>query len=468
MKRIAAQLTPLLTCPAFLPWHLIGAAMCIPALLYVWISADPEVGGYVAAFILPAWSACVLTSLQKDLLHKPFSFTLPGHREALRRTMFGVGIAASLVASLGVLTFPGLSGLSQFWAVWSAFCFGLIVYLVIMGLQLLMDSATTALGPLIIVGAALIEFTGGRVLLQEAAIFAPVWNTCVLAAVSFLAWRSLGSQELARRTCGRRFLSLQMAWRRSAGEQFWLSGRREVLSKGTWRGRSWLLQQLFARISRRPALSLRRHLAAVQYEVAGYLAPSRPWTAPLIAMFVLVLVVVAGYIPPREGGAPAANALYVASCIVGLHLGVPMFTTMLLPAGRRERFWTALAMVGCGGLVVLATSLLLFILLQGMGTLAPPLSLGGKVYYFRPADLGLSFIPLVHLPLSMVLKVTCKKWLVAPEILLMSIACIGIVRAGIPLRDLNPYAIIAFLSVSWAILVGVLYTYSFHRDLVRE
>ena len=97
MKRVVANLSPLLTCPAFMLWHLIGAAICIPALLYAGTSADPEVGGYVAIFVLPAWSAFVLTSLQKDLLHKPFGFVLPGHRDVLRRTVILVGVA-NLVA----------------------------------------------------------------------------------------------------------------------------------------------------------------------------------------------------------------------------------------------------------------------------------------------------------------------------------------------------------------------------------
>ena len=337
-----------------------------------------------------------------------------------------------------------------------------------MGLQLLMDAATSSPALFGAVAIVRIVFPSALVLVQEVAIFAPGWNACVLAALSVFSWRWLGSVELARRTCGRRFLSLQMAWRHSAGAEFWESGRRESLSNGTWRLRHWLLRRCFARISRRPALSLRRHLAAAQYELAGYLLPLRPWTVPIIALSVPVLLVVAGYLPPRESGATDANTLYIASCVLGMHLGIPMFTTMLLPAGRRERFWSALAFAACGGLVVLATSLLLFILLQGMSKLASPLWLGGEVYPFRPADLGPALVPLVYLPMSMILKVTCKKWLLIPEIVLMVIAGAVIVKGGVALRDLSPYAIIAFLSVSWAILVGVLYTYSFHRDLIRE
>ena len=62
MKRIAANLAPLVTCPAFLLWHLIGAVVCVPAFLYIGTSPDPNDGGYVAIFILPAWSAFVLWS----------------------------------------------------------------------------------------------------------------------------------------------------------------------------------------------------------------------------------------------------------------------------------------------------------------------------------------------------------------------------------------------------------------------
>lgn len=468
MKRAAASLMPLVTCPSFAIWHLIGAVICIPALLYVGTSADVEIGGYVATFLLPVWSAIVLTSLQKDLLHKPFSFTLPGHRSLLRRTSFLVGIVVSIVAALPVLTFPGLDGPSLLLAVWSAFCFGLTIYLVIVGMQMFLDAAGTSLALCMVACGVLIEFTGARVLVQETALFAPSWNTGVLAVVAVILWRLLGSAELARRTCGGRFLSLQMAWRRSAGERFWLSKRRKSWSKGRGSLRRWLLEMLFARISRRPSLSIQRHLAAAQYELVGYLVPVRPWTIPINALCILVVLAVGGYAPLSANDAPVTNALYVVSCVVGMQLAIPMFNTMLFPVGRREKFLSSIAFAICGGLVVLATSLLIFVVLAGLGRLAPSFSLGGKAFQFRPADLAPALVPLVHLPLSMILKITCKKWLLIPEILLIMSAAVVIFKASAALADLPLYVIFTCLSVSWAMLVAVLYHYSLHRDLVRK
>ena len=53
MNRVAANLAPLLTCPSFYLWHLLGAVICIPALLHAWLPGDYDRGAYVAAFLRP-------------------------------------------------------------------------------------------------------------------------------------------------------------------------------------------------------------------------------------------------------------------------------------------------------------------------------------------------------------------------------------------------------------------------------
>ena len=214
----------------------------------------------------------------------------------LRRTTFGVGIAASLVASLPVLTFPGLGGLSLLWAVWSAFCFGLIVYLVM--------------------GLAAVDGLRHNIAGRSSWL----WASCSSSSRSPGARAGSGNlrPRLEHLRPGSSLgVHVEMARKRGAGatdlrQAFSLAPdglagvpRRGILGErqtrvpveGTWSVRRWLLRRCFARISRRPALSLRRHLAAAQYELAGYLVPLRPWTVPIIALSVLVLLVVAGYLP---------------------------------------------------------------------------------------------------------------------------------------------------------------------------
>ena len=233
------------------------------------------------------------------------------------------------------------------------------------------------------------------------------------------------------------------------------------LSNGTYRARQWLLLRCFDRISRRPALSWRRHLAAAQYELAGRLLPLSPLTAPLTALIALVILVFAGYAPSEESGAPAANFLDFGICILAMHLWIPTSGTMLLPAGRRERFCSALALAVCGGLVVLAASLLLLILHQGMASLAPPISWRGEIHDFQPAELSPALVPLVLLPLNLILRIVCKKWLLVPQVLLVLIAAIVLREGGVTVREVSPVTAAALLSVSWALLVGVLYTTAF-------
>ena len=470
MNRVAENLAPLLTCPAFYLWHLLVAVICIPALLHAWLSGDYDRGAFVAAFLLPACSACVLTSMQRDLLSSPVSFCLPGQRGALRRTSFLVGIITSLVASLPVLTHPGLAGVSLVLAVWSAFCFGLLVYLVVVASLFVVPTAMSCVGPAMAVSFALVNFVDFRILVQEMAIFAPGWNTMVLAILASVMWRRMGGVAFGRRICGSRFLSLQMIWRRSATEEFGGSAKRHSLSKGTWSVRRRLLELLFARISRRPPLSFRRHLAAAQYELAGRLVPLSPGLIVFIAFVILSLMVLAGYAPLREDRmmAPEANGVYLLSLFLGMHLFVPVFPEMLLSTCRRQRFWNTLTISLGHGAVVFLISVFFYVLLLGMDWLAPPLSIGVRVHDFRPAEWWPSFVPLALVPLSLALKVVCKKWLLIPEIILFSIGAIALFNGGVPLGELSTPAIVVLVSVIWAILAGVLYTYSFHRDLVRE
>ncbi len=470
MSRVANSLTPLLTCPAFYLWHLLAAVICIPAYLHAWLSGDFESGACVAAYLLPACSACVLTSMQRDLLSTTNSFCLPGQRDALRRTSFLVGAGTSLVASLPAISYPGLDGMSLVWTVWSAFCFGSLVYLIVVATLLVVPTAMTSVGPAMVVSFALVTFDDCRVLVQDMALFAPGWNTVVLALLASVIWRCMGSVAFGRRLCGRRFLSLQMTWRRSATEEFGGSAKRHALSKGVWSVRRRLLELLFARIDRRPAQSFRRQLAGAQYEMAGRLVPLSPGFAVFVAVFVLALMVLAGYAPLREDRmmAPEANGVYMVSLFLGMHLFVPVFPEMLLSTGRRQRFWNALA-IGLGhGVVVLLLSVLLYALFLGMAWLAPPLPIGARVHDFRPAEWWPSFVPLALVPLSLVLKVVCRKWLLIPEIILFLTGAIALLHGGVRLGEWSQPAMIVVVVICWAILVCVLYTYSFHRDLVRE
>ncbi len=473
MKRIVANLGLLVSCPSFLFWHLIGAVICLPALLHVMGSADADDGGYVAVFILPVWSAFVVTSLQKDLMQKPFGFVLPGHQRVLRSSSFLAGVAVCLVAALTMLGFPGLDAAGQAAALWSSFCLAMVVYLIVTGFQMRSRNSMELLGLTGVVIVLLVEVRNARMWMQDQAIFSPIGNTILVLVLGTVMWRVLGSTAMLRRISGRRYLSIQMVWRRSARVEFGESSRRALRSKGGSSGRRWILRQFFGRIGRRPLFSWRRHLAATEYATLGYLLPVRSWSLLCGGLFLLAIVGVAGYSPPRETGEPAANALFMLVCVLGAHCVAPLGSSMLLPAGRREQLLGAITFSGHCGFAVLMASALMFTVLSGLAEVAPPLTFGGDassavVSEFNAGDLGSAVIPLVHLPLSMVLKVVCRRWLLVPEIALMLLALVFIIKGGVALSTSGLVVAMVLLLASWGLLVSVLFSHCFRRDLVTE
>ena len=467
MKRVSAHLAPLLTSPCFALWHILGAILCLPALGYAGTSADATRGDYIAVFVLPAWSAFLLFSLQRDLLTRPLVFCLPGHRDVLCRVSFLVGGVASLVAVLPILTYPELGGWPQVSIAWSSFCFGGVVFFGVAGSLFLVPTAVSSFTPFVLLCVVLLEFGEARLALQRVALFAPGGNTLALAALSVFAWRQLGSVELARRNCGRRFLALHSLWQRGPTEE--LAGRKKIesLARGGGRLRQRLLERCFARIGRQPMLSLRRHLAAVQFELAGRVLPASAWSPVLRVLLALAILTLVGYAPPTNAAPhlPVANVLYLGSCGFGLCLLSPVLTPILLPAGRCERFWSTLITAGAGGIVVLVLSLLIYSVFRGLSASVPELFFAGNAHPFRPADLDLAFVPVGLLPLSIILRIVCRRWLLIPEILLFGATALFIVHGGAVVMALPPVAIVAAISLCWALLIGALYFQCFRRDL---
>ncbi len=467
MRQIAANLKPLLTCPAFYFWHALGAFFCIPGYWIAWTNTGEMVSSTLTALILPAWSAVVMTSLHRDMLSRPFCFCLPGQRQALRKTSFLIGVVASLAACLTVFSDPGFVGFDRVWAAWSYFCFGLILYFSVVGFLFLGDSLSGLMGPFLLFGATPFLFEDLRLLLQTVTLDLPAVNTVLLVVLLRYAWRKMGNAGLSRRAAGNQLLSLQMLWRRDAAEEYQEIENREATPGENWKLRKRLLEVLSNRIELRPALSFSRHLTATQFELAGGQLPK---SAPSVRVVGLIAIIALVYIGYSGSDDPSwanteANLVYLAVCLLSFYLAAPVFTSMLLPAGRKERFQTSISIAACYGVFIFSLAFLLYLVFVVLSQVAPPLTIKGEVHNFQHAHLKPAFLPLVSLPLNLILKVVCRRWLLVPEIILFLI----LLTIGIPwINGLNPFAIAALLLLNWGMLFGVLYTYHFRRDLILE
>jgi MFS family permease len=86
-------------------------------------------GRFVGLIVLAFVVGLLLAVLPIEVLSKPFSYCLPGHRKMVRKFVFCVGIVFNIFGSLLFFVCPSLNAGQLILAVCSAFFAGLISYL---------------------------------------------------------------------------------------------------------------------------------------------------------------------------------------------------------------------------------------------------------------------------------------------------------------------------------------------------
>lgn len=466
MKAIAHNVIPLVTCPSFWFWHAIGAIVCIPAVTYPIGYPDPATGCFAAPFALAIWSGYVVGSLLKDPLLKPFTFCMPGYRRVFRLTAMLLGLAVGPVAALPALSYPGLDTTGSVAAFWSALCCAEVAYLLTLSAVIATQNVNTLVAPFVILGVLCLEVLEVRLFVQELALFSPIMNPLILGGLGWLLWRRAGTAAFARNLCGGRFLSLQVAWNRTAAEEFAARGRLDALEGRPRFLRSWLSGSL-ARLARPARSALRQHVAAASCEMVGRFLPVSRKGPALLMLLVPCLLAVIAYAQPRADRPEhiVANAVYLFPFFAGIMMQPPILTTSLLPVGRRERFWTFLIISTMTGLLALVSAAVLVGVLLGASAIAPPLTLGGRTFTFRPADPALWYVPLVLAPVVHWVQIVFRKWAPIPLVILFTAAWITIVGGAATLSTLGLPAVAMLVVGSWGLLVGSAYTHCFYKDL---
>ena len=467
MSSLASQLKPLLASPGFLPWHGLGAVICLPALLYPISANAPVPGAWAFPLLVPLWSAGVLVSLQRDLVTPPFSFCLPRQQSALTRSLLLMAVMTGLLSALPTLAHPELGGGERALAMLSASCLGASVFLATAALCWRAHAAGILFGPLMVVGACLIEFESVRAWIEAQSLRSPLVNAVALAALFSWSWWRLENRNLARRLVGRPYLSIQRIWSRAALEENARQRRTVALRENRGGFRRRLEAWLFARIEQRPIRSAARNRAAAYYEVAGGLLPGSMWTVPWFVGFAAAVLMVGGYALAGESSVTLGRMLVVVTSFTALHLWLPRFESILLPLGRRECLRRAVQLSATYVVLLAILHVMLLGLAIALGAVLPTLPFD-EPRPFRPldpAELGLSWVPFAALPLSLTLQLRCRRWLLVPQILLFGTIAIGVIRGGSALLASGPVGAVVSLVLSWSLLIGVLRNQWLRRDL---
>jgi hypothetical protein len=174
----------------------LGLCGVIPAHRSINESAAGK-GEFIAGLVIEMVVGWIVAEMQMNVLTKPFSFCLPGHRQVVRQVVFLIAVVTSLAGSLMFLAYPGLPD-GHLWVVLcSAFFAGLATCVVTAWLGFRSGRSGSAAW-LLLVPLFGSWFFDLHILLERAIVDYPLQVIGVGSLVALVVWISLGDGDFAR------------------------------------------------------------------------------------------------------------------------------------------------------------------------------------------------------------------------------------------------------------------------------
>jgi len=385
--------------------------------------------------------------MQKEILTKPFSYCLPGHRKIPRNIVFWVGVVFNGLLSLLFLAYPGLDTISSLIAVCSAFFMGMTVYALTVWFIFAFRQGQQVFGFLLWMVFFVLSWIEGHVYLERMIIHSPLlviaFGTFTCAAL----WKYLSNDDLHRRFCGTLVLGVFGGWDRKKQQQF-----KEAEAVRRWSRKqepnSARIENFFlSRMKTCKALSRGRYLWGMLYADWGRWAdglkdPSGWKFFPLI----LLLIAFFGYFPHE-----IADYIFLFPISYTIFLSSRLPSSILLPRGRRDRFSGSIIQSVIFVLVISAMAIVIAMLFVALSSIMPEIPLRTQHLVFHTMNLKLFYVPLLIMPLGLAASIFLTKNTPVMMIPLIAIFVNGKAILGW-LAAQPAIIIIGMLAGSWVVL----------------
>jgi hypothetical protein len=309
--------------------------------------------------------------------------------------------------------------------------------------------------------------TGVPIAIENAMIFHPWTNAAVLLAVAVSMWFWLGRHELARWLCGSAFLAMQSMFNRAATERYARARRLRNLDRYWTRLWHWADTSFLSRMRRLPALSARRHACGARYSLLGIVAPGSVSTLVLSSLLILAFLSVLGFAPapPSHGDFSRANFMYILPAILGVVIQLPLYSTLLVPGGRRERYRSCLSIGVTSSAVAMVLGGVLYVVSLAIGVLFPQVTVSDGVLPYRPMDVGPVLMTLFLMPLLFTCQIFSPRNAQIGQLVVLTVMTLFMMAApGIFGPGLIP-TLAVITGLAWWCFVGSLHDACYHRDL---
>jgi|GEM_PF-3129483 len=452
--------------PALILWQGMLLLMLLPSIPML---LEQRVHTWMTPLYWPLFWMLIMGTMtatyQTEILSKPLSYTLPGHRCTVRKLLFGFNLFSSLLSAAMVLLLYPRDFTSRCCAAVLVLAFGQILFWV--GVWCSYRSRNQAIVgfvfPILLFGPTVMDsFPVGLHWLQPMVVAVVA---VISGIVSYLAWRLLGRASFFQACCGRHYLGFTGAFspgqvKKAQRERF------KAISAQTDEKLSRLGRFFVEKIARNRNQPFASFIYGVMYQTLGPVALMTLKSHGTNLIFMTLVFLLFGYY--GKTGNLFIWLMYIFS-ILGTDLQV--HSTLLLIRGRMERFVSALMSLVLLTLLGLATASVGIAGTILLTPYMPTFPIRGFIAEFHALSWQSCYLFIIGAPVVALLRLLFwgKRCFVFISIVLGA----GLMGASFPLlmniRDnlisISWVAILVVLILAWSAFAVYLYRVCFHKNL---
>ncbi len=354
-----------------------------------------------------------ISSLHKEILARPFTYCLPGHRPIPRRIIVSFGVILNLLLPVVILLRKDLAYHDIPFIVMSASSFGLIVYLLVNLSGLIPRDRN--LFPVVGVGLIGVILVGTDAL-DSLALDLPVLLPAVAVILGVVAWLFLRGEPMARKFSG------QIAWGFSTpNKAARKKAERTASAKQQYDSPVWI-HEFFIK-----CMESSNHTAIARYIWSDlYLAFAKPLSRWKDVLLVLSLVAIgSAYLSTftrdvDDANSPILVSIAVVMSLAAMSVRLPLYSNTPPFTPRKQRLQGAVSVAGVMTLLMIVMLFVITAMTQLLQQILPD-------FFAALPQMQIILLPLACVPAVLIIHVCIKSPSLKPAlIILMFFLCAGL------------------------------------------
>jgi hypothetical protein len=420
-------------------------------------------GYFVGLIALQLLIGICIASLQVEILTKPFSYCLPGHRKVPEKFVLLVGVITSFVGSLIFIAYPDLLFWERPFVIIAAFCAGLAMYCLGVFLAFVIrNPGSIGFLPAIFLAYLYLRL---HVAVELVVVRTPSVAISLGLTSGAVVWIWLGHSNWARRFCATSRISLFDLWNQGRLIEY---TRKQAFKqyKALNHPEPWVERLFTSRMNSHDYQTPGRYIWGALYTT--YAMALSQWKTHLRNfMLLLFLALFMSYIQAR-----GTSILFFITGLAAMHMRLPIYSSMTIFGGRKERFYTTIILIVSATLLIMVAMAFIVAISTALAPIMPDITLFGMDRSFHTTSPGLLIIPPIIIPIAFALRLVIYKKpfsTFVPIILVVMMMFAWFIRSSERFGALfTPTSLASLLILNWLVFAVVLRYVCMRRPLVGQ